>query len=793
MVLSGPAGIGKSTLAQEILARSDVAAGQCLISLQDRRHRPLEQALRCSLVGAADSVVVEVASRLGDRVLVVEDLHWADDATLEVLTGLTGLVPILATTRESDPFDERARRFTVSPLSRRSARSLVRQLHPGLDVDQSEQLVAVANGNPLLLHQLVSANDVGCSPTLAEAVRSRVDSLSAAGRRTLALLALHGRPAPPGLVRAPAGLPGLTQLDRDGAIWFTHDLLREAVSQSIDPGEARELHRDLATRCEGADAATHLLAAGDTEAACRAAELGAVDAAVPERARLLLMVARIRGPHATESLRLEAAEALLAAHRPGDAVGLLADMCPDDPAVAAHVGWCQARAEWLLGDAEAARRRINVALDLVAGTQLPVEAHLRVEGANMDIRDRPADPALQEEIALALKVATGAGVDRARAHSLAGRALAHAFRSGWREEYRAAAEIARSEGDHDQECAAAYWELSAVGFYGPLSEALIVGRTLAARAEKLGQVGWYHHAMAVHGLHSAIAGVMTANLPSKLELFLRHDPYFRNRSQVRLALVLARIDTSDLDGAAEQIAALRSEARSTDDTSLACVAESELADARDDETSMGAALTELASCNGGFFGVKVIAEGCAIHLHLRSAGDLPDLPRYSALCPPILAGIATERSAYDEVRAGRPDEGATGMERAAREYESIGAPRFAARAWHGSASCWARAGRDAAAVQALDNAADLCSSHGLGALGAAVELSRRALRVRAAHALLTPRELQVLTAVAHGATSVEIARELGTSASTVDSQIKSARRKLGVRTRRQAAAIVVDG
>ena len=793
MVLSGAAGIGKSTLAGDILSRSDVATGQCLPSIVDRRHRPLEQALRCSLVGAADSVVVEVASRLDDQVLLVEDLHWADDATLEVLSRLTGLVPILVTTRGPDPFDERARRFLVPPLSRRSARSLVRRLHPGLDDDQSEQLIVAANGNPLLLHQLVSGSASGCSPTLTEAVRSRVDSLPDAGRRTLALLALYGRPAPPDLVRAHGGLAGLAQLDPDGAIWFTHDLLREAALQSVDPDEAHDLHRDLAERCGPADAALHLLAAGDAEAACRAAELGAVDAAVPERARLLLMVVRTRGSRAAHPLRLEAVEALLAAHRPVDALELLDDGCPDEPVAAATAGWLRARAEWLLGDAVAARRHVTDALMLVAGTRLPVEAHLRVEGANIDIRERPADPALQGEIAVALEVAQHAGVDRARAHSLAGRALAHAFRSGWREQYRAAAEIARSEGDHDQECAAAHWELSALGFYGPLSDALIVGRTLVARAHELGQVGWYHHALGAHGLQSAIAGAMNEKLPSQLGLLLRHDSRFRNRSQVRMALVLARIDNSDLDGAAEQASALRSEARSTEDISLACVAESELADACGDAANMHAALTQLASCNAGFFGLKVIAEGCAIHLHLRSTGNLPDLPRYSELCPPVLSGIATEREAYDEARAGRPGEGAAVMERAALEYETIGAPRFAARSWHGAASCWSRAGRSEAAVQALDRAAHLCSSHGFGSLGEAVELSRVAFRISAARSRITPRELQVLTAVARGATSVEIACELGTSASTVDSQVESARRKLGARTRRQAAAIVVDG
>jgi DNA-binding CsgD family transcriptional regulator len=66
--------------------------------------------------------------------------------------------------------------------------------------------------------------------------------------------------------------------------------------------------------------------------------------------------------------------------------------------------------------------------------------------------------------------------------------------------------------------------------------------------------------------------------------------------------------------------------------------------------------------------------------------------------------------------------------------------------------------------------------------------SRRGARVDD----LSAREHEVMTMVAMGKTSREIATDFGVAASTVDSQIETAMRKLGARTRRQAAAMMTE-
>jgi DNA-binding NarL/FixJ family response regulator len=63
-----------------------------------------------------------------------------------------------------------------------------------------------------------------------------------------------------------------------------------------------------------------------------------------------------------------------------------------------------------------------------------------------------------------------------------------------------------------------------------------------------------------------------------------------------------------------------------------------------------------------------------------------------------------------------------------------------------------------------------------------------AMRETGAHALLTPRELEVLAALAEGMTNKAIARRLDISLHTVKFHVESLFRKLGARTRTEAVA-----
>ena len=65
VLLTGPAGIGKSTIANEVIRGRPAAIGQSLASLNDRDYRPLDHALQLGLHGAPDDVAVAVTAALG--------------------------------------------------------------------------------------------------------------------------------------------------------------------------------------------------------------------------------------------------------------------------------------------------------------------------------------------------------------------------------------------------------------------------------------------------------------------------------------------------------------------------------------------------------------------------------------------------------------------------------------------------------------------------------------------------------------------------------------------------------
>lgn len=93
VVVRGPAGIGKSTLVHRALRGVPYVVGQSLDLLRDLPYHPLTHALGRPVGGAPGDVAGDVAAALGGRVLVVEDAHWSDAATIEVLALLAGRAP----------------------------------------------------------------------------------------------------------------------------------------------------------------------------------------------------------------------------------------------------------------------------------------------------------------------------------------------------------------------------------------------------------------------------------------------------------------------------------------------------------------------------------------------------------------------------------------------------------------------------------------------------------------------------------------------------------------------------
>ena len=233
-------------------------------------------------------------------VLVLEDLHWADEATLDVLTLLArrmASVPalVLATYRD-DELDrshplrivlgelatgEAVTRLRLPPLSA-AAVSTLAEPH-GVDGDELYRRTA---GNPFFVTEALGAAGAEIPPTVRDAVLARVARLSPAAQTLLEAAAVVPPPVELWLLEALAGTAAehleeclaagmLTAVGRDVA--FRHELARIAVEQSLSPHVTAALHTKAlaALRARSAGApdiarlAHHADAAGDAEAVLR--------------------------------------------------------------------------------------------------------------------------------------------------------------------------------------------------------------------------------------------------------------------------------------------------------------------------------------------------------------------------------------------------------------------------------------------------------------------------------------------------------------------------------------------
>jgi DNA-binding CsgD family transcriptional regulator/tetratricopeptide (TPR) repeat protein len=279
-------------------------------------------------------------SRVRPVLLAVEDLHWADRSTLDLIAFLfrslrQGRVMITVTYRS----DELHRRHPLRPLltSWERDRSVSRIHLSRFSRDEvAEQLGAIlgerpaptvtdtvfdrSGGNAYLVEELAGPVAAGgdpadLPPSLADVLLSRFDALTAGAQRLLRTASVAGRAVPDGLLAEVAGLDEdellralretvdghLLVVDPGGHGYaFRHALTRDAVYEDLLPGERVRLHaayaaaldRDPALGGDDASAlAYHWYAALDLPRALPAAVAAAARAAaagVPAEALRLL-------------------------------------------------------------------------------------------------------------------------------------------------------------------------------------------------------------------------------------------------------------------------------------------------------------------------------------------------------------------------------------------------------------------------------------------------------------------------------------------------------------------------
>ena len=340
----------------------------------------------------AIEVLLEGLSRRRHVVVVLEDLQWADAATMALLKTLASTLrgrrlTIVATYR-SDDIDrfhplrpvlaelDRTRsvvRVEVLPLTLDEVAEQVDQLAGGLDPRVVEALAKRSGGIPFLVEELVDLGDRALPDTLRELVLARYTRLGADAQQVVRTMAAGGVHVDDDVLAAVAMLDERTLDDAvreaidtrviaaDGAGYaFRHALTREAVEAEMLPSERVRVHRRYAEhlgahRSDSPDDASavaeHWLAARDLPAAFDATVAAlrqsrtrfspATSAKLAERlAELWEQVpdAEARAGTTLPALHLDAAQAW---HDLGDAERALRSaneglaVCPDDPLIRA--------------------------------------------------------------------------------------------------------------------------------------------------------------------------------------------------------------------------------------------------------------------------------------------------------------------------------------------------------------------------------------------------------------------------------------------------------------------------
>ena len=340
VLVAGEAGVGKSALVERLRADLPEARwgwGACDGLFTPRPLGPLfdlaaqlggELLDLCRARAPRDELFTALLRQVTGpgplHVVVVEDVHWADEATLDLLRYLgrrlrNGPALLIVTYRDdglaaTDPLravlgdlatQRSTRRVSLAPLSAAAVGVLA-----GDSGFEAAELYRLTGGNPFFVTEVIRAPIGQVPPSARDAVLARAGRLSPESRRVLDVAALIGTRAEPPLLEAVTACPpsAMDELLASGLLaeegaWlrFRHEIARLAVEQAIaahrrGPAHARILAALRSSGCDDdARMAFHAEAAGDgpavmchaPAAARRAAELASHREAAAQFGRAL--------------------------------------------------------------------------------------------------------------------------------------------------------------------------------------------------------------------------------------------------------------------------------------------------------------------------------------------------------------------------------------------------------------------------------------------------------------------------------------------------------------------------
>ncbi len=282
-LVHGEAGVGKTALLNAVTLRipdtvrvwrgscEDLHTANPFGALREAFHDAGPEALTAIGWGEVPQVIAAITTQLGDRrptALIIDDVHWADEATLDVLGYLARrlseyrLLLLMSypddEVRSDHPLNrvlaaaagERIMRIRLAPFSR----AAVRRLCAGSGWN-AEALFEATSGNPFYVTETLAVPpDAPVPPTVSAAVSARIQRLPEQARLALERISVW-----PGLLEfdlaeellgpqfpalAEAEERGILVAETDG-IRFRHEIARQATAATLGGLRRRQAQREV--------------------------------------------------------------------------------------------------------------------------------------------------------------------------------------------------------------------------------------------------------------------------------------------------------------------------------------------------------------------------------------------------------------------------------------------------------------------------------------------------------------------------------------------------------------------
>lgn len=783
------------------------------------KHRLFEEVL----------ALVERVAEDQQLVIAIEDLHWADAATRELLAFLArNLTPagvlLLATYRPAEAGDgrlgpllselARGPRTTTLRLERLSQEDVGRQLAAILGTEPDSAAVRRvherSDGNPLFVEALAHAGD------------RTPDSL-----RDLLLYGLRALPEPAGrLLRAASAAGGLVghrlleevaghsgaELDAllreligrsllvtagDGYD-FRHALIRQAVYEDLLPGERSRLHARYAEalRDSGspAELAAHAYAAGDHDQALTAAFMAADQArrsyAYEEQVRMLDRVLELWNPEA--GLGADLVDILTSA---AEACMLSGDYARGvDYATAGLAAADEQRAPRLLEHRGRLRHRLNAtglsdferALELLPGDSDRVQRG-RLLGM-LAMGYLPETDKARAAFDEALRIGRDTGDATVTVRGLLGAGAM----AGDLEALAEARTLAERLDTHDLLLTVPMYEATLHTKTGDHDRSVEAARDGMRRARRFGLGRSRGADLARYGARSLILSGRWDEASALLEESLKEDPPPLSRHALRALAGQLALLRGDLSAAADAAAAVEH----ADGGSLfprhelLCLLAIAQGDPERGDRFLGRALADPALTRIYSSDARPVLVAGALVQRARLARDGSVHDRVAARQAELAAADAAldvdgrfDQALHTYLRALLEDDG---WDRAVAAWRELAQPYELAQCLFLSARAALAAGDRPGGAALLKEAAGLASELGAAPLAREIALLGRP---KPAQDGLTAREHDVLALIAEGLSNRQIAARLHISPSTAGVHVTHILTKLGASTRTEAAGI----